>query len=249
MQDDNYHQISYPDNKAGSLSSAQVVVRYLIDWLDPRSVIDIGCGVGAWLQVFREHGVSDILGVDGSWIERNKLLIPAECFQAANFENKLSIEKQADLAISLEVAEHLSPALSQDFVKTLTQIAPVVLFSAAIPRQPGHLHINCKWPSAWAEHFASCDYVPIDCLRPLIWNHSPTVRYWYAQNLILYVKQDFLANHSTLQELYRQSPPTLMNLVHPELFESLLGATDPENVSIRNAWRQLVTSLKRRFMQ
>jgi hypothetical protein len=46
--------------------SAEVIVPLIIELLHPCSVIDIGCGTGGWLEVFKNHHIGDILGVAGS---------------------------------------------------------------------------------------------------------------------------------------------------------------------------------------
>src|ERR1700730_5942413 len=61
--------------EAGSLSSARVVVPMIIDLLAPKSVIDVGCGRGAWLKVFAENGVCEMDGIDGAHVNPAELLI------------------------------------------------------------------------------------------------------------------------------------------------------------------------------
>ena len=62
-----FDQIDFDSWLAGSTESARVTVPLVIDAISPRSVVDVGCGLGAWLAVFREHGVDDLLGYDGPW--------------------------------------------------------------------------------------------------------------------------------------------------------------------------------------
>ena len=63
------------------------------------------------------------------------------------------LERKFDLAISLEVAEHLKSSSSEDFVQSLTTLAPMILFSAAIPHQGGLHHINEQWLEYWGDLF------------------------------------------------------------------------------------------------
>ena len=109
----------------------------VIDLLHPNSVVDVGCGTGGWLAEFKRHGVTNILGIDGPHIPIGQLEFDPREFLAADLTEPLRLDSYFDLAISLEVAEHLEVHRSEQFVETLTDLAPIVLFSAAIPHQGG----------------------------------------------------------------------------------------------------------------
>jgi hypothetical protein len=51
-----------------------------------------------------------------------------------------------DLALCLEVAEHLPAAAGDSLVRRLASVGARILFSAAIPGQGGRNHVNEKWP-------------------------------------------------------------------------------------------------------
>ncbi len=165
---------------------------------------------------FLELGIKGILSIDGDHIDKSKLLIPKECFLAANLEKPLKINKRFDLAISLEVAEHLSPTSAETFITTLTQLAPVVVFSAAIPFQGGVRHINEQWPDYWVNLFRKRNFVPIDYIRWQIWNLSD-VNFWYRQNILLFVEEKYLFKNHDFLELYKRYGKVL-SVVHPELY-------------------------------
>jgi len=205
-----------------SCPSAEQIVPYIIELVHPRSVVDVGCGIGAWLAAFRDLGdVQDYLGFDGDYINKQYLLISPDCFVVKNLEEMPLIwDRSFDLAVSLEVGEHLSERVALSFVESLTRLAPVVLFSAAIPGQGGTNHINEQWPSFWAELFFHFHYVPIDCIRKKFWNNEK-IGYWYSQNTFLYVKSDQLEKYPQLSEEYRASPETFpLSFVHPSLWQS-----------------------------
>lgn len=211
-----YNKDSFGD-RSDSLRSARIIVPIVLELIQPESVVDVGCGTGEFLSVFRENGIKTILGIDGPWIDKERLRIPKDTFQAADLEKPLNIDKKFDLAISLEVAEHLSANSAEIFIDTLTKLSPVVLFSAAIPFQGGLYHINEQWPDYWVNLFAKKGYVPIDCIRKKIWNNDD-VSYWYAQNILLFVKKDYLETNSKLQKEYEQTEPSALSIVHPKLF-------------------------------
>ncbi|MCT7423352.1 hypothetical protein N4A85_24765, partial [Escherichia coli] len=87
------------------------------------------------------------------------------------------------LAVCLEVAEHVSDKNSRQLVESLTNAAPVILFSAAIPLQGGVHHINEQWPAYWQERFKERGYVPVDCLRRRLLG-NPQIAFFYAQNIL-----------------------------------------------------------------
>jgi hypothetical protein len=129
----------------------------------------------------------------------------------------VKVDARADLAISLEVAEHLPEESAETFVASLTGLARVVLFSAAIPRQGGTQHLNEQWPSYWAAKFAERGYRPIDVIRPKVWNID-TVSFWYKQNTLLYVHDDVLAAREDLRALHAATSGNPLDVVHPRLF-------------------------------
>ncbi len=180
------------------------------------SVVDVGCGAGWWLDVFRKSGVEDIFGIDGHWIEETQVKIPPACFLRRELESEYDLDRRFDLAISLEVAEHLAPSAGAGFVAELCKLAPVVLFSGAIPHQSGPGHVNEQWPSYWARKFASHGYKPVDALRLRIWNED-RVAWWYRQNIVLYANDGALAAHLKLAEAQLASPDVPLDLVHPEM--------------------------------
>ncbi len=149
-------------------------------------MIDVGCGQGTWLSVFAEYGATDVNGIDGDYVDRDRLEIPADRFHGQDLSRPLAVERTFDLAVSLEVAEHLPEVACDGFVESLTRLAPVVLFSAAAPYQGGQNHVNEQWPEYWAERFARHGYLPVDCLRRRVWA-NPDVEWWYAQNALLFV--------------------------------------------------------------
>lgn len=162
---------------------------------------------GAWLSVFRQLGVENTLGVDGNWVDKDKLYIDKKFFLEKNLTEPLSLNRKFDLAMSLEVAEHLPESAADTFVETLTKLSDNIVFSAAIPNQGGQNHINEQWHTYWIEKFEARGFYCNDIIRPVIWN-NPNVEYWYAQNMLYFTAdKNFTSNTS------------LINIIHPTLFE------------------------------
>lgn len=214
LYDSDYYQLI----QKGSLMSANVVAPEIMKLINPKTVIDIGCGTGTWLSVFKSLGCS-VFGLDGSWVEKQMLKIDLEEFYETNLEEKIILNKTFDLVVSLEVGEHLKEERAESFISDLTSLGPVILFSAAVPSQYGRHHINEKWQSYWVEIFLKNNYIPIDCIRPVIWNNHD-VEWWYKQNTILYCRKDYIKNYPKLSKLYLEITNWQMwDLVHPEMLK------------------------------
>ena len=162
-----YDRSFFLEQQTSSRQSAEHVVPAVIECIRPASVIDVDCGLGAWLAVFRKHGIEDknLLGVDGDYVDRTLLQIPRDCFQARDLSKPLALHRTFDLAMRLEVAEHLPAEHAGEFVAELTALALVVLFSAAIPNLGGVSHVNEQWQDYWVKIFAN----PLPVVHPRIW--------------------------------------------------------------------------------
>jgi Methyltransferase domain len=182
-----------------AVQSAQRIVPKVAAALPIRSVVDFGCGHGAWLSVWAVMGVS-ITGIDGPYVDRRHLLIDAKDFHAVDLAAPIGLARQFDLVQSLEVAEHLPAAKAGLFVDTLTSHGRCVLFSAAVPGQGGENHLNEQPVDYWRALFRERGYAAVDYLRPLIFRDKRIAR-WYRCNILLYVRDDMIAS---LPEAVRQ---------------------------------------------
>jgi len=200
--------------ESGSVASARVVIPVLLDLLRPHSVVDIGCGAGAWLSVVRQLGISDIQGIDGDYVNRAALMIPQEKFQAADLGTSFRLNRRYDMAMSLEVAEHIEARYADTYLDNLTMLSDTIVFSAAIPNQTGTGHVNEQWPEYWKEKFEARGYVLIDCLRHRFWTNRDVER-WYRQNLLLYVTQNRLRESPVLLNELESARERTLALVHP----------------------------------
>ena len=216
MRASSYSSSFYAAQSAGSLASAEVAIPHIFRLFDPHSILDVGCGVGTWLSVAVRHGVTDVLGIDGPWVDGGQLLIPPERFASRDLRQPFQLDRTFDVAFCLEAAEHLPPSSAPILVASLTSHAQIVVFSAAIPHQGGTNHVNEQWPSYWIELFEARNFVFIDCLRPLLWEDA-RVDFWYAQNMLVFVTP---ANERTLRERGAFSvlvPRGMVSIVHPGL--------------------------------
>lgn len=208
-------QSIYADLHKGQLSaqeqqnrhSASVILRIVREHRQPKSVLDVGCGLGTWLDVSRGvFDTEDVVGVEGDWAKASSLVINPTLVHIADLEKGFDLHRRFDLAICLEVGEHLSADAAPNLVSSLVQHADTVLFSAAIPGQGGHHHVNEQFLTYWDSLFGGHGYLSFDPVRPVIWNDA-SILWWLRQNVVLYVKESLPVQRA-------------MSIVHPDVYVS-----------------------------
>ena len=226
----------------GRRRSANVLVPLIMELVRPSSVVDVGCGLGTWLEVFSELGVNEILGIDSVSVDPGKLAIRGDQFVAHDLKEPIRLARRFDLALSLEVAEHLPEESAAVFVDSLTGLAPLVLFSAAIPSQAGIDHVNEQWPEYWAEHFDRRGYVTVDCIRKKVWQNENVER-WYVQNILLFVSKDRLADYPLVKSEYSTTSLSRLSLVHPRQLLKHQADIEERDEVIRGLQNELHTKV------
>jgi len=215
-------------NDDHNTTSAIEVVPYILQILPvkPISVLDVGCGRGQWLKVFKENRIDRVLGIDGNHVPAEiKMVDPNSEFKVFDLKNikNLVLKKQFDLALCLEVAEHLPKEIAEDFVDFLTQSSDIIIFAAAVIGQTGENHINEQNPDYWRNLFRLKGFIMLDAFREYFWNNTK-VNWWYRQNLFLVVKEE-----NRKQFPFKEYENFY---IHPELFaykENILNNRQQKN--------------------
>ena len=207
----------YEEAGTAAERAAVELVPMLIELMEPASVVDVGCGVGSFIDEFVRNGVSDVLGIEGPDFPADHYRGPRESLVILDLEQPAELDRRFDVALCLEVAEHLPYGRSAGLVRDLTRLADVIVFSAAIPGQGGTHHVNEQWPTFWQDHFARHGFEGYDVLRPRVWNNA-SIPWWYRQNVVVFARPDAL-------ERRLESAP-LRSVVHPVHYDSIRARLD-----------------------
>lgn len=208
----NYDATFYERQQYSSLQAAKVILPYVLEVTGATSVADVGCGLATWLSVAKAEGAR-VRGFDGDYVDRQWLKIDESEFTPADLSRRVSTDETFDLAMSLEVAEHLPASRAESFVQDLCALAPVVFFSAAQPGQGGTHHINEQYLDYWIPFFEAEGYELIDCVRPKFWD-EPLV-FCYQQNGVVFAKPGYVADQE-------RGPRMPLRSVHPAMIENAL---------------------------
>lgn len=217
-----YSQAFFSDITTTSTRSANRSVELLKNILRPNSLVDVGCGVGSWGAAFSRAGVREVVGIDGAWVPLDALQIPRESFHRIDLLDPKQLDRRFDVAICLEVAEHLPESAGEKLLELLTAASDAILFSAAIPGQGGTGHVNEQWPQYWTKRFNAHGYQLYDVVRPILFE-DPVVAFWYAQNTMIFarptaLKSGVVSISSGLSD-WRGAP-----IVHPRLLRTAINS-------------------------
>jgi SAM-dependent methyltransferase len=237
-----------------NLDSPSIIVPVIINLLEPSSVVDLGCGIGTFLHLFKKHGVNRVLGIDGKWANKEllKKYLSENEFYEANIENKIEINEKFDIAICLEVAEHIDSTFADNIVSSLTNLSDIIIFAAAIPNQGGQNHVNEQYPKYWESKFNKLGYMFIDCFRDIFWDNK-NVFWWYRQNMFLVVKEGTEINIENIINDKNQA----QSRIHPELYDTIsnisvitqdrLLTIEKGDLPLKKYLKLLLRGIKRKF--
>lgn len=189
-----------------SLEGARRGLAQLLAGHTVESLLDVGAGIGTWLNAARELGIRDVAGIDGVAAEPSQLHVEPGLIQLFDFTQPVSLGRRFDAILCLEVAEHLDEGSAPTLVEMLCAHGDLIIFSAAAPGQHGEHHVNCRWPSYWQTLFNALGYACRDDLRLRIWNDA-AIEPWYRQNVFKAYRDPDVAGKE----------PRIAHLIHPAM--------------------------------
>lgn len=130
-------------------------LRWAIDNLNVRTMLDVGCGPGGQVELANNIGI-DAEGIDGDGtIERydsNKFII--HDFSTGPG----AIDKNYDLAWSCEFVEHVYEQYIPNYVQAM-QRAKYLIMTYAPVGATGYHHVNCNTQEYWIDTMSKYNFV------------------------------------------------------------------------------------------
>lgn len=192
------------------MQSPSVILPLILERRPVRSALDVGCNLGAWLRFLVDQGVDDVLGMDAA-TDPEPLLIPRASYLAQDLRRPFDLGRRFDLALCLEVAEHVEAEHAEQLVDDLCRHSDFVLWSAALPGQGGDHHVNEQWTEYWIEKFERRGYDFVDPIRRQIWTNDQ-VYWWYRQNCVVFATEA-AADAAGFERQDRES--MMFSVIHP----------------------------------
>lgn len=115
----------------------------------PSSYLDVGSGTGAMVNTSEKLGVDKSAGLDQLPRPNHPKLLQVDLRDPIFLSNA-----PFQLVTSIETAEHIDPQYADNLVATIAHNAGErIVFTAAMPGQIGHGHVNCQPMNYWREKF------------------------------------------------------------------------------------------------
>lgn len=175
-----------------AVRSAETISYWILKDLMPQNVVDVGCGTGALLEALRKKGC-EVFGLEHSEAALN-YYCRIRGLDVLNFDLETSVfedNRTFDVAISMEVAEHLPEKSADRFIDLLTRLSGTIVFTAAPPGQKGTDHVNEQPPSYWKSKFRQHGFEydqEISQRWHESWKTAGDVEPCYFRNLMIFKK-------------------------------------------------------------
>ena len=111
---------------------------HIVRTLQPASMIDLGCGVGSYLEGCLRAQCTDVLGIEIAF-DVAKLYFVKEVepyIRYGDVTADLNLNRTFNCVMSFEVAEHIDGQCTNNFIKNLTELTnDHIILTAAPPGQ------------------------------------------------------------------------------------------------------------------
>lgn len=173
---------------------------YLVEKFQPKSILDVGCGMGAYVTLFKNLGVDDSFGVDG--IPISATVLADHNYRKVDLSQPVNIGRTFDIVMCLEVAEHLPYELAPNLLVTLgAHSQGLIVFSAGEPGQPGINHINCLPIEQWLRRWQALGWIPL--IQETFAMRAISTLPWFKRNIVVLRQGESGEGEAAIRELAR----------------------------------------------
>lgn len=134
-----------------------IVCDAIVKEFAPSSVVDVGCAIGEFVMGFHGRSIFSC-GVEGSERCLPHIVVARRLIKIRDLRKKFDLEMFFSLVMCFEVAEHIEPEYTDQFLDNLVNLSDRVLLTAAPPGQGGHYHVNCQPKQYWIDKFDNLGY-------------------------------------------------------------------------------------------
>lgn len=172
--------------------------RYLFEKYRPETVLDVGCGVGGYLNYLKTLGVQDVFGVDG--IPSDATVLEPSAYQKVDLQVPLDLGRTFDLVMCIEVIEHLEPGTTDIAFESIARHArDLIVFSMGEPGQPGNGHINCLGLEDVLARWAKLGWYPV--LTDSLGARALSTLSWLRRNIVVLQRSGDAPDHGKARGL------------------------------------------------
>jgi hypothetical protein len=153
--------LEYGRANAAYAGACEVIAAELARRFAPRTAIDWGCGAGLHVGGLRRAGV-EAVGVDAVLPDAD-LRDPDAVLVTGDLRRPIrrgsSLPQRCDLALCIDVLEHLEDEDSAAALANIVTGASMVILSCAPPGQGGHHHVNERPRRYWVARMAELGWL------------------------------------------------------------------------------------------
>lgn len=157
--------------------------------LDPKSVIDFGCGAGRFLISYDKQGIP-VLGIDNHKEAIKISPLQDSKLEKHNLQKPYYPKQKYDVAYCIETLEHIPDEYSDVVISSIKRSASTAIVTAATPGQRGTLHLNEKQKEKWIKKFESHGFKYKNELTHYISDLIEVKEDYLKQNLMIFESSD-----------------------------------------------------------
>jgi SAM-dependent methyltransferase len=188
LDDTFYQKTLRPDRQQSYKLIAKFITR--IAWPhQAQSAVDYGCGAGWILRWLNHYGVTDLIGIEPNRAAASVMNPATKTWvEFRSLRRRINLDRKFDLAVCLEVGEHLEERYADLLVENITKSTDLLIFSAATPGQGGWGHVNEQPLEYWKEKLRLVGFLNLQSMTAKfrVYLENKGAKKWYCNNIAVF---------------------------------------------------------------